>query len=658
MDIEPPNAKLEKAEVETADAAAFRQLVDLGIALSAESSHARLLERIVSGAMAIANADGGTLYLRTADDSLRFVIFRNDTLAIAMGGTTGRPVAYPPLRLYHDEARTQPNHNQVATHVALTGVTVNIADAYDAEGFDFSGTRTFDETTGYRSQSFLTVPLKNHKEEIIGVLQVLNALDRRTREVIPFGATIVPVLESLGSQAAVALENHQLIDEQRKLLDAVMHSARHDFLTNLPNRLMFLERLKIEIGRVRRGEENFAVLYLDLDRFKNINNILGHQMGDQILKTIAERLGQAVREIDTVARLGGDEYAVIQTGLRDPANAAILATKLLDRLRAPILLGNHEVHSDASIGIVTCSESTADEQTMLAQADLAMYKAKSEGGGRYCFHLPEMDEEVRMRAALLEDLRASIKHNELELFYQPQVDLKTGAIAGVEALVRWRYPTRGLVSPGVFIAEAERSGLILDLDRWVLLEACRRGKAWLDAGLAPPVLAVNVSSIVLKRGTQYIDVLKAALEETGYPAERLEVELTETVIMETTQAHKEVLEELKRIGVRIAIDDFGTGYSSLEYLRMFPMDRIKIAQVFVSGVPADANHIAIVDAITNLAAALHISLIAEGVETQEQLQFLKTRGCAEGQGYYFSRPVPFDEATALLRRGSFALAPE
>ncbi len=448
----------------------------------------------------------------------------------------------------------------------------------------------------------------------------------------------------------------QEVVERERAEQMTLYSARHDFLTDLPNRRTFYRRLKEEIGRVQRGGNRFAILFLDLDQFKDINDTLGHRMGDKLLVAVAERLKQGVREVDTVARLGGDEFAVIQTGLRDPADAAVMATKLIDVLSSPFDLDGHELHTRASVGIAVYTPDVADEQTMLTQADLAMYKAKEQGGGGYCFHLPEMDEEIHARTALVEELRGGITRGELELYYQPQVNLYSGAIVGVEALVRWHHPTRGLLAPDQFIGEAERSGLILELDRWVLSEACRHGRAWLDGGVAPPVLAVNVSSSVLKRGPQYLEALEAALRETGYSPERLELELTETIFMETTQAHRETLDALKQIGVRIALDDFGTGYSSLGYLRIFPIDRIKIAQVFVSTLPGDANNAAIVETITNLAAALRISLIAEGVETKQQLQFLRVRGCTEAQGYFFSRPVPRKAVTALIHRGVFEIA--
>ncbi len=455
---------------------------------------------------------------------------------------------------------------------------------------------------------------------------------------------------------ALASSLQREIGERKRAEQETIHSARHDFLTGLPNRMMFLERLRQEIARVKRGESKFAVLYLDLDHFKEVNDTLGHQIGDELLKAVAERFTQGVRDTDTVARLGGDEFAVIQTALRDPADAALLAAKLLGSLAGTFQLGAHETHIDASVGIAIYAGGTGGEQETLAHADLAMYKAKGEGGGRFCFHLPEMDDEVRARAALVEDLRGGLKRGELAVRCQPQVDLASGAIVGIECLLRWQHPTRGLLPPSLFIAEAERSGLILDLDAWMLEEACRFGRHWVDEGIAPRVLSVNVSSSVLKRGALYVDILEAALARTGFPAQRLELEITETVFMETTQAHRDILSRLGEIGVRIAIDDFGTGYSSLEYLRAFPVDRIKIAQVFVASVPADPSNSAIVEAIINLATALRIPLVAEGVETGAQLEFLRTRGCAEGQGGYFSKPVALADASAMVRRGRFALA--
>lgn len=441
------------------------------------------------------------------------------------------------------------------------------------------------------------------------------------------------------------------IAERERAEQRIIHSARHDFLTGLPNRMLFLERLKQEIGRAKRGENSFAVLYLDLDRFKDINDTLGHQMGDQLLKAVAGRLSEGVRDIDTVARLGGDEFAVIQTGLHDPADAAILSKKLLDLMQMPFHLDDHEVRTDASVGTAVYSPSSDDEQATLVHADLAMYKAKAEGGGRFCFHLPEMEEEVRARATLVDDLRAGIARGELELHYQPQVDLSSGAIAGVEGLVRWRHPASELILPGAFIGEAERSGLIFDVDSWVLGEACRRGRAWLDEGAALGTISVNVSGAMLKRGAPYLQLLEQTLRATGFPPPHLELEMSDSLFTEPNQAFLELLQGMRRIGIRIAIDGFGMGYSSLEYLRLFPVERIKLARHLVSGLPDDRNTAPIVETVIKLAAALRSRLVAVGIENGEQLCFLRTHGCAEGQGYYLSPPVPPESARTLIRSG-------
>ncbi|HUI16980.1 MAG TPA: EAL domain-containing protein [Alphaproteobacteria bacterium] len=443
----------------------------------------------------------------------------------------------------------------------------------------------------------------------------------------------------------------QEIVERERAEERIIHSARHDFLTGLPNRMLFLERLKQEIARAKRGEKSFAVLYLDLDRFKDINDTLGHQMGDLLLKAVADRLSEGVRDIDTVARLGGDEFAVIQTGLQDATDAAILSNKLLELLHRPFRLGDQDIHTDASIGTAVYTVSSGDEQATLVHADLAMYKAKAEGGGRFCFHLPEMEEEVRARATLTEELRSGIERDELALYYQPLVDLKTGTVAGIEALVRWRHPKRELLLPGAFLGEAERSGLIFDLDARVLREACRQGRAWLDSGIAPGVISVNVASATLKRGTQYLQLLEETLRETGYPPERLELELADAAFVATTQAHRETLEGMRRLAIKLVIDDFGVGYSSLEYLRLFPVDRIKLARGLVAGLATEANSAAIAETIIKLAAALSIKLVAVGVEFGEQVEFLRTHGCAEAQGFYFSAALPPERAAALIRGG-------
>jgi diguanylate cyclase (GGDEF)-like protein len=391
---------------------------------------------------------------------------------------------------------------------------------------------------------------------------------------------------------------------------------------------------------------------MDLDHFKDVNDTLGHPVGDLLLQSVAARLRATVRETDTVARFGGDEFALIATGLREPADAAILAGKVLAVVSAPVSIGGRELRSGASIGIAVYGPDSEDAEALLSHADVALYRSKSEGRGTYRFFTEAMDTEVRLRVALEAELRTAIASGQLFLVYQPQVDVDTGRIVGVEALVRWRHPTRGVVPPGQFIPVAEKSGLIVGLGHWVMREACRQMKEWLDARIAPPLIAVNLSTLQLKTPLELEKAFAAILAETGVPSQRVELELTESVLMDASREHGDVLLRLRKIGFRIAIDDFGTGYSSLGYLRRFPVDRLKIAQQFMIDLTESSGNAAIVQAAIALANALKLEVIVEGVETAGQLELVKSMGAREVQGYYYSRPLPAKEITALLGSGS------
>lgn len=428
--------------------------------------------------------------------------------------------------------------------------------------------------------------------------------------------------------------------------------ARHDVLTGLANRTVFTEALQHEIARAHRDGTNFAVLYLDLDHFKDINDTLGHPIGDLLLQSVAERLRANVRETDTVSRFGGDEFALIATELKQPGDAAILAEKVLAIMSEPVSLRDMEVRSGATIGIAVYGPESADAETLLSHADIALYRAKSEGRGTYQFFTEAMDAEVRTEFMLGAELRDAIASNQLYLVYQPQVEIYTGRITGVEALVRWRHPTRGIVSPGQFIPIAEKSGLIVALGRWVMQESCRQMREWLDAGVAPSLIGINLSARQFKAPHQLENDIAAILSETGVPPHKVELELTESVLMDASREHGDVLLRLRRTGFRIAIDDFGTGYSSLDYLRRYPVDRIKIAQQFMID-PAEGCGDAILRAAIALAKELKLEVIVEGVETARQLQRVKSCGGRDVQGYYFSKPVGPDAMTALLRKGSF-----
>jgi diguanylate cyclase (GGDEF)-like protein len=425
--------------------------------------------------------------------------------------------------------------------------------------------------------------------------------------------------------------------------------ARHDVLTGLANRTVFTEGIEHEIARAEREGTSFAVLYLDLDNFKDINDTLGHPVGDLLLQSVAERLRANARETDTVSRFGGDEFALIVTQLKQPGDAAILAEKVLAMMSEPVSLQDMEIRSGATIGIAVYGPDSADAEALLSHADIALYRAKSDGRGTYRFFTEAMDAEVRTEFMLGTELRDAIASNQLYLMYQPQVDIYNGRITGVEALVRWRHESRGIVHPGQFIPIAEKSGLIVALGRWVMRESCRQMREWLDAGVAPPLIGVNLSVRQFKMQHELTNDIATILQDTGVPPQKVELELTESVLMDASREHRDVLLGLRRAGFRIAIDDFGTGYSSLDYLRRYPVDRIKIAQQFMID-PAQGGD-AILRAAIGLAKELKLEVIVEGVETAQQLQRVKSCGGRDVQGYYFSKPVGADAMTALLSKG-------
>ena len=439
--------------------------------------------------------------------------------------------------------------------------------------------------------------------------------------------------------------------DARKSAEATLTAmARFDLLTGLANRGVFVASLEHAIADAMRRDSGIAAFYLDLDHFKDVNDTLGHPIGDRLLRLVAQRLCENVRASDTVARFGGDEFAVLMTDLHNPADAEIMAQRLVDAMEAPFLVDANAIHAGISIGIAV-HERGIEAETLLSHADVALYRAKSDGRHTYRFFNDAMDLEVRNRVNLADELRAAIAREEIFLVYQPQVDLGSGRITGLEALVRWRHPTRGVLAPGLFIPVAEHTGLIAPLGRWVLREACGQARRWLDHGLAPDRVAVNVSALQFKLAGEMMRQIDAVLAETGLPADMLEIELTESTLMETTRGHSGVLEALRERGVTIAIDDFGTGYSSLAYLRRFPVDRIKLAQEFIVDLETDQNDAVIVQAAIGIARTLGADMIAEGVETEQQLAMLKSWGCGAAQGYYFAPPMPAGDVTGLLRKG-------
>jgi diguanylate cyclase (GGDEF)-like protein/PAS domain S-box-containing protein len=439
------------------------------------------------------------------------------------------------------------------------------------------------------------------------------------------------------------------ITEKKRAAEKIAMLARTDSLTGLANRAAFLDRLNLEFARAKRGAGQFAVHYIDLDHFKDINDTLGHPMGDKLLQAVAERLKTCLRETDMVARFGGDEFAVLQDDVSDVTQIEALATKISAVIAKPYALGDNHITTSASIGIVPWRADIDGADTMMMKADLALYRAKNEGRNQFRFHVAELDDETRERMLISEDLRHAVERGELELFYQPQVDLKTGAMVGLEALLRWNHPHRGMLLPGAFIPIAETSGSILKIGEWVIAQTCRQIKAWSDAGLHPPVVAVNLSGAEFKLASHVDEIVFDNLASYGIAPRQLELELTETVLVEMARRCGESFKRLQAAGVRFAIDDFGTGYSSLDYLRSFRVSRLKIDQRFIENVAASADDAAIVRATIGLAHELGIEVLAEGVETKAQRDFLIAAGCKVGQGFYFGRPMKAAEAARSLQ---------
>ncbi len=440
------------------------------------------------------------------------------------------------------------------------------------------------------------------------------------------------------------------ISKQKRDEELLRHLAREDALTGLANRHEFVERLEKSIAQARRNAGSFAVLYLDLDHFKDVNDTLGHPVGDLMLQAVAERLRANIRQNDTVARFGGDEFAVIGTDIRDPADAAILADKLLKAIGEPFRIQDNVIRSGASIGISVFGPDASKAETLLSHADVALYRAKNDGRGTYRFFTEAMDAEVQRKVVMANELRDAIAAGQLVLMYQPQVDPESGQILAVEALLRWRHPRDGLKKPAEFMSVAEHTGLIVLLGQWALREAGRQMKEWIVAGIAPPLIAVKVSEAQFKTLSELEDSIDTVLTEAGLSPERLELELTENVLRDVSREHNDALLKLYRRGLRVAIDDFGAGHSSLQYLSQYPVNRIKIAKNFVTNTtqPRGAT---IVRAAIALAHELGILVIANGVETAAEVELLKTWKCRQMQGNYFSQPVPASEMAALLRSG-------
>ena len=437
------------------------------------------------------------------------------------------------------------------------------------------------------------------------------------------------------------------VSQSRAMALEMAHLAQHDSLTGLPNRLLLTERFSHAIGLAQRHSKQVGLLFLDLDNFKHINDSLGHAIGDQLLQSVANRLVASVRATDTVCRQGGDEFVILLDEIGQPQDAAHVAETLRTALDVPHLIGGHELHTSLSVGISIYPDDGTEVDVLMQNADTAMYHAKASGRNNYQFFRDDMNVRAVRRRLVEGSLRRALKQEEFLLHYQPKIDLVSGTMTGAEALVRWQDPEHGLVYPAQFVPIAEENGLIVPVGRWVLREACRQVQAWLDSGLCAVPVAVNISAVEF-RHEGFLDGVALILKETGLDPRYLELELTESILMHDAEASAKVLEALKAMGVQLAIDDFGTGYSSLSYLKRFPIDTLKIDQSFMRDIATNADDATIVDAVIGMGRNLKQRVIAEGVETHEQLAFLQNRQCDVGQGFHFSHPLSAEDFARLL----------
>ena len=561
--------------------------------------------------------------------------------------------------LFEEKERAQVTLNSIGDAVVSTDVSGHItylnavAEGLTGWANDEALGRTLEEvlrivdaTTREAVPNPLMLAIRDNKTVALAPNCVLI---RRDGKEAAIEDSTAPIHDRRGQVAGAVMVFHD-VSVARAMTLKLSYLAQHDSLTDLPNRVLLNDRLSEAIALSSRHRRKLAVLFLDLDRFKHINDSLGHIVGDGLLQSVGRRLFTCVRSSDTVSRLGGDEFVVLLWEIKQAQDAAITADKILQALREPHQIKKHELHVTGSIGIVTYPDDGTDAETLMKKADVAMYHAKDTGRDSYQFFKSEMNIRAMERQSLEDSLHHAIERCELSLHYQPKIHLATGTIIGVEALIRWCHPQRGLVSPGQFIAIAEDCGLIVPIGRWVLREACRQARVWQDAGLPPMCVAINISAVEL-RAPGFVAGVRTILRETNLESRYLELELTETVLMEESGSIADVLKELKDIGVLLALDDFGTGYSSLSHLKRFPIDALKIDQSFVHDLTTDKDDAGIVTAVIGMGKSLHMRVVAEGVETREQLAMLQEYGCPQGQGNYFSRPVPAVEFGHLLKHG-------
>jgi diguanylate cyclase (GGDEF)-like protein/PAS domain S-box-containing protein len=504
-------------------------------------------------------------------------------------------------------------------------------------------------------QPMLTVPTQKLDETESLRQRVLNGervvqaevkRQRRDGSLIYINTTLAPLRDSTGQMygyLAIAAD----ITERKAAEQRIEFLAYHDTLTGLPNRLLVQDRFEQAIAYADRARSKVALIFLDLDNFKTINDSLGHNIGDALLKEIAVRLGECVRDTDTISRQGGDEFLIVLPALHDADAIAPVLVKILARLQDPFLIEGNELSTSVSIGIALYPDDGGDFDTLLKKADMAMYRAKDAGRNAYHFFDEQMNVEAVEHLSMRNGLRKAVERGEFVLHYQPQIDLKSGAVVGAEALIRWHHPELGMIPPARFIPVAEESGLIVPIGEWVMQEACRQAMAWQRAGLPEILVAVNLSAVQFKRGDVEQTVI-GALEESGFDPALLELEITESILIQNVESVLDTVKRLKLLGVKLSIDDFGTGYSSLSYLKRFDVDKLKIDQSFVRDLAVDPDDAAIIRAIIQMAHSLNLRTIAEGVENEAMLEQLRIFSCDEVQGFHFARPMPAEEFSRYL----------
>ena len=501
-----------------------------------------------------------------------------------------------------------------------------------------------------RTHEAITNPVKMEAGRLLSInLPPNSILIRRDGFEIPIEDSIAPIHDREGDSKGAVIVFRD-VSAARAMAEEAIHSAQHDFLTGLPNRILVSDRLNQAILLAGRHNSKLAVLFLDLDGFKHINDSLGHAIGDKLLQSVAIRLVKCMRGADTVSRQGGDEFVVLVSEMEKEEDAAYTAQRILHSVAEGHPIEQHDLHVSMSIGVSVYPDDGLDAETLIKNADTAMYQAKENARHSYQFFKPAMNVRAVERQSIEEGLRRALERQEFRVHYQPKINLSSGEITGAEALIRWTDPVQGPVAPGKFIPVAEDCGLILPIGNWVLREACRQARAWMDAGLPMITMAVNISAIEF-RDDKFLKGVFNILEETGLDPESLELELTESVLMRNAESTVTILKELRGRGVQLAVDDFGTGYSSLSYLRKFPINALKIDQSFVRQITTSPNEYTIAAAVISMGQSLRLCVIAEGVETPEELEFLQNHLCDEAQGYYFGRPMPPEQFAQVLEAG-------